>query len=166
MGAVPQTDNKLATKGGPLPGLLRPPIIFLAAILSGIALNQAWRLYILDLREPGDDEKSLKIFAILYEHELLHVLDETDIVKNWLPRMAIVDVDVIKYFVRTEPFTYGLQSQSIADARKEFLDKYIGQSILNLWATEANRRTGIRDAPGEYKKVNDQIEKIRYGRLP
>jgi len=44
MGAVPQPDNKQATKGGPLPGLLRPPIVFLAAILAGIALNQAWRL--------------------------------------------------------------------------------------------------------------------------
>lgn len=44
MGAVPQTDNKQATKGGPLPGLLRPPIVFLAAIFSGIALNQAWPL--------------------------------------------------------------------------------------------------------------------------
>jgi len=110
--------------------------------------------------------KSLKIFAILYEHELLHVLDETDIINNWLLKRAMVESDVVKYFVRAEPFTYGLQSQSIAEARKEFLDKYIGQTIFNLWATEANRRTSIRDAPGEYKKVNDQIEKIRYGRLP
>ena len=31
-------------KGGPLPGLLRPPLIFLAAILSGVALNRAWSL--------------------------------------------------------------------------------------------------------------------------
>jgi protein-S-isoprenylcysteine O-methyltransferase Ste14 len=31
-------------KGGPLPGLLRPPIVFLAAILSGIALDRAWPL--------------------------------------------------------------------------------------------------------------------------
>jgi protein-S-isoprenylcysteine O-methyltransferase Ste14 len=30
--------------GGPLPGLLRPPIIFLSAILLGIALNFAWPL--------------------------------------------------------------------------------------------------------------------------
>src|SRR5215472_2877362 len=29
---------------GPLPGLLRPPIIFLSAILLGIALNVAWPL--------------------------------------------------------------------------------------------------------------------------
>jgi hypothetical protein len=131
-----------------------------------VILNLTLGLYILDLREPGDDDKSLKIFDILYEHELLHVLDEMDIVKNWLPRMAMAEPDVIKYFVRAEPFTYGVQSQSIADARKEFLDKYIGQSIFNLWATEANRRTSIRDAPGEYKKVNDEIEKIRSGRSP
>jgi protein-S-isoprenylcysteine O-methyltransferase Ste14 len=37
------TDNT-EPKGGPLPGLLRPPIIFLAAILLGIVLNRAWSL--------------------------------------------------------------------------------------------------------------------------
>jgi protein-S-isoprenylcysteine O-methyltransferase Ste14 len=31
-------------KGGPLPGLLRPPIVFLAAILLGVALNREWPL--------------------------------------------------------------------------------------------------------------------------
>jgi protein-S-isoprenylcysteine O-methyltransferase Ste14 len=31
-------------EGGPLPGLLRPPLIFLCAILLGIALNRAWPL--------------------------------------------------------------------------------------------------------------------------
>jgi protein-S-isoprenylcysteine O-methyltransferase Ste14 len=39
-----QTDHQLATKGGANPGLLRPPIIFLFAILFGIALNRAWPL--------------------------------------------------------------------------------------------------------------------------
>jgi len=38
-----QGDNEEATKGGgPLPGLLRPPIIFLAAILLGVTLNWFW----------------------------------------------------------------------------------------------------------------------------
>jgi protein-S-isoprenylcysteine O-methyltransferase Ste14 len=36
------TDENQGTKGGPLPGLLRPPIIFLLAILLGIVLNRAW----------------------------------------------------------------------------------------------------------------------------
>jgi protein-S-isoprenylcysteine O-methyltransferase Ste14 len=33
-----------ARKGGPLPGLLRPPLVFLCAILLGLALNRAWSL--------------------------------------------------------------------------------------------------------------------------
>jgi protein-S-isoprenylcysteine O-methyltransferase Ste14 len=40
MNVVPKTDNKQPTKGGPLPGLLRSPIVFLSAILAGIALNR------------------------------------------------------------------------------------------------------------------------------
>lgn len=30
------------SKGGPLPGLLRPPLVFLLAISLGIGLNRAW----------------------------------------------------------------------------------------------------------------------------
>lgn len=37
-------NTKTARGGGPLPGLLRPPIVFLAAILLGIALNHFWAL--------------------------------------------------------------------------------------------------------------------------
>ncbi len=44
MGAVPETDNPQAMKTGPNPGLLRPPIVFLCAILLGIALNLPWPL--------------------------------------------------------------------------------------------------------------------------
>jgi protein-S-isoprenylcysteine O-methyltransferase Ste14 len=45
MGAAPRTNNKQATNGGgPIQGLLRPPIIFAAAIFLGIALDQTWRL--------------------------------------------------------------------------------------------------------------------------
>jgi hypothetical protein len=45
MDAVRETDNTQAMKAGPNPGLLRPPIIFLCAILLGIALNRAWPLH-------------------------------------------------------------------------------------------------------------------------
>lgn len=44
MNAAGEIDNKPSRKGGPLPGLLRPPLLFLAAILLGIALNSGWRL--------------------------------------------------------------------------------------------------------------------------
>ena len=40
---------EIEPKGGPLPGLLRPPIIFLSAILLGIALNKAWPLLFMPL---------------------------------------------------------------------------------------------------------------------
>ena len=42
MEAVRQTDNSQSTKGGPNPGLLRPPILFLGSILLGIAMNLVW----------------------------------------------------------------------------------------------------------------------------
>jgi protein-S-isoprenylcysteine O-methyltransferase Ste14 len=45
MDATTQTDNKQPMKGGPNPGLLRPPIIFLCAILIGLALNLARPLH-------------------------------------------------------------------------------------------------------------------------
>jgi protein-S-isoprenylcysteine O-methyltransferase Ste14 len=44
MEAARQTNSK-PTNGGPNPGLLRPPIIFLCAILLGIALSRAWPLH-------------------------------------------------------------------------------------------------------------------------
>jgi protein-S-isoprenylcysteine O-methyltransferase Ste14 len=47
--AHPTVKNK-PTEGGPLPGLLRPPIIFLAAIVSGIALSHVWPLPIVPYR--------------------------------------------------------------------------------------------------------------------
>jgi protein-S-isoprenylcysteine O-methyltransferase Ste14 len=46
MDAARHSDNKQETKGGPLPGLLRPPVVFLSAILLGIALNRAWAIHL------------------------------------------------------------------------------------------------------------------------
>ena len=44
METVRETGDSQLAKGGPNPGLLRPPILFLAAILLGIALNWEWSL--------------------------------------------------------------------------------------------------------------------------
>ncbi len=44
MNAEHHTDDSQRTKGGPLPGLLRPPIVFLLGILLGIVLNRTWLL--------------------------------------------------------------------------------------------------------------------------
>jgi protein-S-isoprenylcysteine O-methyltransferase Ste14 len=42
MDAVGKPDRAKAPQPGPNPGLLRPPIIFLCAVVLGIALNQVW----------------------------------------------------------------------------------------------------------------------------
>ena len=42
MDAVRETDNPQPMKTGPNPGLLRPPIVFLCAILLGIAIPSIW----------------------------------------------------------------------------------------------------------------------------
>ncbi len=44
MNSVREIDARQTMKGGPNPGLLRPPLIFLGSILLGIALNWAWPL--------------------------------------------------------------------------------------------------------------------------
>lgn len=43
-GKTLSNNTESEPNGGPLPGLLRPPLIFLFAILLGIALNWAWSL--------------------------------------------------------------------------------------------------------------------------
>jgi protein-S-isoprenylcysteine O-methyltransferase Ste14 len=43
-GKTVSENSQTGPKGGPLPGLLRPPIVFLSAILFGIALNRVWSL--------------------------------------------------------------------------------------------------------------------------
>lgn len=45
MHATHQSDKQQAMKDGPNPGLLRPPTIFLSAILLGIALKRVWPLH-------------------------------------------------------------------------------------------------------------------------
>lgn len=44
MNAERPMEPTQSTKGGPLPGMLRPPIIFLSAIVLGVALNWVWPL--------------------------------------------------------------------------------------------------------------------------
>ena len=45
MDSARKTDDRQMGKGGPNPGLLRPPVIFLAAIGLGILLNWCWPLH-------------------------------------------------------------------------------------------------------------------------
>ena len=84
--------------------------------------------------------------------------------RNWLiPRLS-TEPTIAKYLVRSEPYVYGNQSQNLMQVEQEFrtyIKNTIQTAIHNIWAVEANRRQGIRDAPAEYKKVQDRIDVLR-----
>ena len=70
MDGVRDTDNIQTIKGGPNPGLLRPPIIFLASILLGLGLNWAWPLPFMPpsvrLVGPIDTACAVVLFLLSY----------------------------------------------------------------------------------------------------
>jgi hypothetical protein len=111
-----------------------------------------------------DDDLSVQIFARLYEHELLHVVDDVDLVNNWLAPHLNSDPDVARYLVRGEPYVYGTPSMVAAQVEREF-QTFIGNTIqvaiFNVWARESNRRESLRDAPAQYKIVQDQVDELR-----
>lgn len=112
---------------------------------------------------PNDD-LSVQIFARLYEHELLHVFDDVDLVNNWLIPHLNTDPDVARFLVRGEPYTYGTPAMVATQTDSDF-QTFIGNTIqvdiFNIWATESNRREALRDAPAEYKKVQDKVDDLR-----
>ena len=42
-----------------------------------------------------------------------------------------------------------------------FIGNTIQVDIFNIWARESNRREALRDAPAEYKKVQDKVDDLR-----
>jgi protein-S-isoprenylcysteine O-methyltransferase Ste14 len=61
-------DADTGRGGGPLPGLLRPPLVFLCAIVLGIALNQVWPIrfvpWVLRLLGPVFTLCAVTLFAL------------------------------------------------------------------------------------------------------
>lgn len=113
--------------------------------------------------DPADDY-SVKIFALIYGHELLHVQDEIDIAQNWLPPQLPNQSVINKYLVQSQTYTYGTPSQLMVDVDREFQDHIRGRingEVRHLWASETNRRAGLRDAPAEYAKVQSKVDDLR-----
>jgi hypothetical protein len=130
-----------------------------------VFLDLVLGIYLLTMVEydPADD-LSVQIFARIYEHELLHVVDNLDIVNNWLAPHLNSDPDVARYLVRGEPSVYGTPSMVAAQVDRDF-QAFIGNTIqvaiFNVWARESNRRESVRDAPAQYKIVQDQVDDLR-----
>lgn len=131
-----------------------------------ICIDLTLGIYVLNTHAPDpSDPIADQIFAEVYGHELLHVLDEIDIVLNWLPPRLKSEPTIDRYLVEAKPFTYGRASDWTFDVIQEF-HRYIEETIHGairdgLWAEETNRREQKRDAPSEYKKLQDRIDTLR-----
>lgn len=121
-------------------------------------------IYILNTNEPGTDPISVQIFSEVYSHELLHVLDETSILTNWLqPRVTSIPA-VSNYLARSQPYTYGTARQSISaveTAFRAYIQTRFQSEIESIWAVETNRRSALRDAPAQYRIVQDRVDALR-----
>lgn len=113
-------------------------------------------VYVLEGDRPQtNDDLSRQLFAIIMEHELLHVLDEIDIVSRWMAPEASKDDKVLKYLSNAEPVDNAM-----------FQSWFRGNGFSNwlkdgLWAPEHNRRGSIRDDPLQYAALQRQIDDIR-----
>ncbi len=132
---------------------------------GNVFLDLSLGIYILNINQPNaQDQISVDIFATIYSHELLHVLDEIDIVRSWLQPKLLTEPTIERYLVRTQPYVYGTQSQPIALVEREFhtfIQNTIQTAVHNVWAVEANRRQGLRDAPSEYAIVQNRVDTLR-----
>ena len=121
-----------------------------------VLLNLDLEVFVLegDRPQPNDPE-SVQIFAIIMSHELLHVADEIDIVTNWLPSRLYADRFVQRHLSNAQPIDDGMYQRW-----------FVGSEFQNwvhnsLWAPEHNRRGNRRDAPAEYRQLNNAIDQLR-----
>ena len=130
-----------------------------------VFLDLVLGIYILTTGQPDPkDNLSVQIFALVYSHELLHVLDETDIVQNWLIPHLNGESTVARYLIQAQPYTYGTPRQGPSAIDQDFqrhMGDKIETAIFNVWATESNRREALRDSPAEYRKVQEKVEELR-----
>ena len=125
-------------------------------------------IFVLDPYKPvRGDTISAKIFSVIYSHELLHVWDYLDMYEKWFLAKLKQEPFTDKYLVSGKPYVWGLQRESarqlIADFPKHITAK-IDEEAQYVWGTESNRRQAIRDAPAEYRKVQEKVGGLRSSR--
>jgi hypothetical protein len=129
-----------------------------------IYLDLRLAVYVLDYLKPDpQDVYSMKIFALIYGHELLHVLDENEVLQNWLPSQLNADSDLTRLL--TQPFTYGRSADAITVVERQFYD-YIRSRVHGIvrndyWAAKTNENKNVRDSPAEYAKAQEALGDLR-----
>lgn len=151
----------------PLGGPSQGPVEF--TFLGGkVHLELSLGIYVLNTNKPPPgDAVSEKIFSVVYGHELLHVLDNIEMINSWfMPKLKMNRV-IDDYLIKRKPYVYGRQAdppQRLLTEFPKFITEKLETEAHNIWAVEANRRQAVRDAPAEYKKVQDKINDLRSSR--
>jgi hypothetical protein len=134
-----------------------------------VFLDLVLGIYILTTGQPDPkDNLSVQIFALLYGHELLHVLDETNILNNWLIPQLNREPTVSRYLIQAQPYTYGTPGQGPSAVEldfQRFMCNRIQTDIFNVWATESNRNEALRDTPAQYRIVQDKVGDLRAAQI-
>ncbi len=127
-------------------------------------------IYILDIIKPNPtDDVSVKVFALAYDHELLHVIDEVNIIHDSHLIAEIMALPPVQmYLVRAQPFVYGTPQQSAAELSiSEFVNKgleYLKVAIVNKYTVKHNEATARRDTQENYRRLQQKIDELRTGR--
>jgi hypothetical protein len=125
-----------------------------------IFLNLDLEVLVLEGDRPqSNDRESVQIFALIMGHELLHVADEIDIVKNWLPPRLHADAFVQRHLSNAQPLDDGMYQRWFV--RDEF-QTWIHNSV---WVPEHNRRGNLRDAAAQYRALNEAINDLRIAQI-
>jgi hypothetical protein len=132
-----------------------------------VILDLTLEIYVVSGAEiVPNNHLSEQIFALVYEHELLHVVDALDIVNNWLPPRLNMEPDVVRYLVQGQPCVYGTSSMRSSQLEKEFRTSTtnpLQATIFALWEAESDRRASLRDTPAQYKIISDEVNALRCG---
>jgi hypothetical protein len=95
-----------------------------------------------------------RIFAMIMEHELLHVRDEVDLITRYAPAEARRDQYVQRYLI---------DGREVDDSMFQtwFRGKGFEQWIHDgIWAPEHNRRGRARDSGTEWDRYRENIDKF------
>lgn len=94
------------------------------------------------------------ILAVIMEHELLHVFDEIDIVRNYMGPQARRDEYVRRYLLEGNPVDDSM-------FQRWFRGRGFSDWIRNgIWAPETNRRTQRRDSGPEWERYRQRIDQL------
>jgi hypothetical protein len=97
-------------------------------------------------------QQDARIFATIMEHELLHVYDEIDLVKRYMPAEAVRDQYVQRYLIERRVIDDSMFQHWF---RSSGFEQWIRDGI---WAPEHNRRGQVRDSGPEWNRYREKID--------